>query len=212
MQREAILRDPDWKDGAYDGEQPPATGMRIARKLGTMTYRSAAEWKQRFGRAAGRPEEAARTPFAPEFAVQGYLETHARALRRAFDPNCYLYLSRAMDRFDLAAHGESRGAVARAGRAGAGDRGRVGHAVRDRRAACACGDFDRAGITTRFAPLPCIEGHDSFLIDLESFGSEIGTFSPVRTALTLEIRVRNNKLSRVTPAACHLGHTMAFVK
>ena len=44
IQREAILRDPDWSGGAYTDERPPATGMRIARKLGMMTYRSAAEW------------------------------------------------------------------------------------------------------------------------------------------------------------------------
>ena len=47
------------------------------------------------------------SPFGPEFAVQSYLELHARRFVRAFDPNCYLYLSRAMDRFDLADHGES---------------------------------------------------------------------------------------------------------
>ena len=50
IQREAILRDPDWRGGAYTDERPPATGMRIARKLGMMTYRSAAEWRERFGR------------------------------------------------------------------------------------------------------------------------------------------------------------------
>ena len=59
---------------------------------------------------------AKRRPFAPEFAIQSYLETHARRFVRAFDPNCYLYISRAMDRFDLAAHGGSnRAALARSG-------------------------------------------------------------------------------------------------
>ena len=50
IQREAILRDPDFKAGQYTAERPPETGMRIARKLGMMTYRSAAEWVERFGR------------------------------------------------------------------------------------------------------------------------------------------------------------------
>src|SRR6185312_1362121 len=109
IQREAILRDPDWHGGAYSDEHPPATGMRIARKLGMMTYRSAHEWRERFGRqpATEKPD----SPFAPEFAIQSYLEAHARRFVRAFDPNCYLYLSRAMDRFDLAEHGASIEAV-----------------------------------------------------------------------------------------------------
>src|SRR3974377_140081 len=49
-QREAILRDPDWQGGNYSVDRPPRSGMRVARKLGTITYRSAAEPRQRFGR------------------------------------------------------------------------------------------------------------------------------------------------------------------
>ena len=82
--------------------------MRIARKLGMMTYRSAAEWVRTLRPYPG-DRRTCRTaaPFGPEFAVQSYLELHARRFVRAFDPNCYLYLSRAMDRFDLGVHGET---------------------------------------------------------------------------------------------------------
>ncbi|HEV7714345.1 MAG TPA: homoserine O-acetyltransferase, partial [Steroidobacteraceae bacterium] len=105
IQREAILRDPDWNEGGYTDERPPATGMRIARKLGMMTYRSAHEWVERFGRKPVPEDLREEGPFAPEFAIQSYLEAHARRFVRAFDPNCYLYISRGMDRFDLAKHG-----------------------------------------------------------------------------------------------------------
>jgi len=178
IQREAILRDPEWKNGAYTEERPPATGMRIARKLGMMTYRSAAEWVERFGRAPAPEEMRENAPFAPEFAIQSYLETHAQRFVRAFDPNCYLYISRAMDRFDLAVHaGSNRAALARSGVEQAlviGVESDMLFAIAEQRALAA--DFTGAGITTRFAPLPCIEGHDSFLIDLESFGNEIREF------------------------------------
>jgi len=178
IQREAILRDPDWRGGNYTHEHPPATGMRIARKLGMMTYRSAAEWVERFGRAPASPEMREDSPFGPEFAVQSYLEAHARRFVRAFDPNCYLYISRAMDRFDLAAHGDSAQAVFA--------RSRIERALiigvesdmlfsiaEQRLVADAC---RAAGIDTRFARLDCIEGHDSFLIDIERFGAEIRAF------------------------------------
>jgi homoserine O-acetyltransferase/O-succinyltransferase len=178
IQREAILRDPDWQGGSYTDDRPPATGMRIARKLGMMTYRSAAEWRERFGRQPAVPELRSEDPFGPEFAIQSYLEAHARRFVRAFDPNCYLYISRAMDRFDLADHGESLEAVFRRSRVERGlvigvDSDLLFPVDEQRAVAEALG---MAGAETVFAPLDCIEGHDSFLIDLERFGGEISRF------------------------------------
>jgi homoserine O-acetyltransferase/O-succinyltransferase len=178
IQREAILRDPDWRGGAYTDEQPPATGMRIARKLGMMTYRSAHEWRVRFARQPAFEQTPQDGPFAPEFAIQSYLEAHARKFVRAFDPNCYLYISRAMDRFDLAAHGGSHSAaLARSGVEKAlviGVESDMLFALGEQEQLAKA--FEQAGATTSFAPLDCIEGHDSFLIDLERFGSEIRAF------------------------------------
>jgi homoserine O-acetyltransferase len=178
IQREAILRDPDWAGGNYTDERPPATGMRIARKLGMMTYRSAHEWIERFGRQPVRDDLREEGPFAPEFAIQGYLESHARRFVRAFDPNCYLNISRAMDRFDLAKHGGSNlAALARSGVERAlviGVASDMLFSVAEQRALA--DDCTKAGIATQFAPLDCIEGHDSFLIDIKRFTSEIRPF------------------------------------
>jgi homoserine O-acetyltransferase len=178
IQREAILRDPDWRGGAYTDEQPPATGMRIARKLGMMTYRSAHEWRERFGRQAATEPTPQDGSFAPEFAIQSYLEAHARKFVRAFDPNCYLYLSRAMDRFDLAAHGGSHSvALARSKVEKAlviGVESDMLFAIDEQERLAK--SFEQAGAITSFAPLDCIEGHDSFLIDIERFGNEMRTF------------------------------------
>lgn len=178
IQREAILRDPDWRGGAYTDERPPATGMRIARKLGMMTYRSAQEWRERFGRQTATDSSPEDGPFAAEFAIQTYLEAHARRFVRAFDPNCYLYISRAMDRFDLATHGGShRAALARSRIEQAlviGVESDMLFAIDEQRRLAQ--DFEQAGVQTAFAPLPCIEGHDSFLIDFEPFTREIRPF------------------------------------
>lgn len=176
IQREAIMRDPDWRAGAYTDEHPPATGMRIARKLGMMTYRSAHEWRERFGRqpATEQPDG----PFAPEFAIQSYLEAHARRFVRAFDPNCYLYISRSMDRFDLAAHGGSHvAALARSRVEKAlviGVESDMLFAIDEQQRLAKA--FEQAGSVTTFSPLDCIEGHDSFLIDIDRFGNEIRAF------------------------------------
>jgi homoserine O-acetyltransferase len=177
IQREAITTDPNWKNGEYTAEAPPVIGQRLARKLGTITYRSAAEWQQRFGRDPIRADMAQGTPFASEFAVQGYLESLARKWTSAFDANCYLYISRAMDRFELARHGDPVELFRRAALESAfviGVQSDLLFSVSEQQAIARM--LEAAGVKTRFAPLPCIEGHDAFLVDLPTFGREIGTF------------------------------------
>lgn len=172
IQREAVRGDPGWQNGNYPFPEPPRTGLRLARKLGTVTYRSAAEWRERFNRqpiAAGLRRS---VPFGLEFAVEGYLEAQAEKFVRTFDANCYLYLSRAMDRFDLATHASD--ALARSQLEQAliiGVESDMLFALAEQRAVA--GALESAGVPTRFAPLPCVEGHDSFLIDIEAFGVEI---------------------------------------
>ena len=143
-----------------------------------MTYRSAHEWRERFGRQPATDQFSGDGPFAPEFAVQSYLEVHARRFVRAFDPNCYLYLSRAMDRFDLAAHaGSNEVALARSRVERAlviGVESDMLFAIDEQRRLAE--SFEKAGVATTFAPLNCIEGHDSFLIDIARFGAETGAF------------------------------------
>lgn len=177
IQREAITSDPDWREGHYTSEHPPRTGLRLARKLGTVTYRSAAEWQQRFDREPIREGLEGSVPFASEFSVQGYLEIQARRFVTAFDANCYLYLSRAMDRFDLSAHGEHERVLGRAGLQAAlviGVESDLLFPIHEQSALARA--FEGAGVATRFAPLKCIEGHDSFLIDIERFGRELHRF------------------------------------
>jgi homoserine O-acetyltransferase/O-succinyltransferase len=177
VQREAILRDPDWQGGQYPREHPPRAGMRIARKLGTITYRSAAEWRVRFGREPLAGNALSMSPFAPRFAVEGYLESQAERFIRRFDPNCYLYLSSAMDRFDLAAHGGSNAAALREVTAAAlviGVQSDFLFPI-DEQAAIAEA-FRANGRDVRFAPLPSLEGHDAFLVDIPRFDAEIRAF------------------------------------
>lgn len=97
LQREAILKDVNFNDGNYSSDQWPTQGMKQARKLGMLSYRSAEEWKEKFPRSLRqRPHK----PFGIEFPVEGYLEHHAEKFVHQFDPISYIYLSRAMDWFD----------------------------------------------------------------------------------------------------------------
>lgn len=177
VQREAVMRDPDWQGGHYRPEQPPRNGMRLARKLGTITYRSAAEFSQRFARTPIAPAALQASQFAPRFAIESYLEAQAERFVRVFDPNCYLYLSSAMDRFDLAEHGGSFEAALREVRAEAlviGVESDMLFAIGEQAAIARA--FEQNGIPTRFERLPSLEGHDSFLIDIPRFGAALSRF------------------------------------
>ena len=97
LQREAILKDVNFRNGYYSKSEWPVEGMKLARKLGMLSYRSAIEWRERFPRGLKqRPNQ----PFGIEFPVESYLEYHANKFVHTFDPVSYIYLSRAMDWFN----------------------------------------------------------------------------------------------------------------
>jgi homoserine O-acetyltransferase len=103
--RRAIMADSNWRGGAYAAEGVfPADGLAIARMVGMVTYHSKESMALRFGRGpATRP--GLYPSFGPTFDVEGYLHYHGAALVRRFDANSYLYLTRAMDLYDLARDG-----------------------------------------------------------------------------------------------------------
>jgi len=187
VQREAVMSDPAWSRGNYpDNERGPQAGMRVARKMGTITYRSADEWRGRFARSGLSPvgkqavaRALQRVPegFGPRFAVETYLEAQAERFVRVFDPNCYLYLSRAMDCFDIADYGAPEQALAKAGLSSAlviGVESDFLFAVEEQ--AGIARHLSGAGVDTTFARLPSIEGHDAFLVDLPRFDAAIRGF------------------------------------
>ncbi len=178
LQREAIRLDPQWNGGDYSEEHYPEAGMRIARKLGVVTYRSSLEWDGRFGRVRLDGEQRPDDPFGFEFQVESYLEGHARRFVRQFDPNCYLYLSRSMDWFDLA---EYAGSVEAAlGKLGLQRSLAIGVSTDilfplQQQEQIALG-LKEAGVDSHFAPLDCPQGHDAFLVAIDEFGAAIGGF------------------------------------
>ena len=166
-----IRKDPVWAGGDYRPDAGPITGMRLARKLGMITYRSATEWEQRFGRERSAEETESGDGFALDFEVESYLEHHANKFTGQFDANCYLYLSRASDLFDLADHG---GSIAAALSRVETERVLVIGVTTDflfpfkQQLELARG-FEAAGRRVNLVELPSIQGHDSFLVDMDRF-------------------------------------------
>ncbi len=179
LQREVIRSDPAWQGGRYAPGPGPRDGMRIARKIGLMSYRSALEWEQRFGRERREPDAGEVPAFGIEFQVESYLDANARKFVDGFDANCYLYLSRAMDWFDLAEHGDGDlvGAIA----AMALRRALVVGVETDflfppRQQVELATALRQAGVDTRLELLPSVQGHDAFLVDRPRFGALLRDF------------------------------------
>lgn len=98
VQRQAVMADPDWREGRYYGESFPHRGLRVAREIGTLTYRSGPEWMERFGRSRIKDD----LPRLDEdFQVESYLAYQGDKFCLQYDPNSYLYISKAMDLFDM---------------------------------------------------------------------------------------------------------------
>ncbi|HAR63924.1 MAG: homoserine O-acetyltransferase [Candidatus Margulisiibacteriota bacterium] len=99
--RQAIIGDPHWNRGDYYHKDHPHKGLSIARMLGHITYLSDASMREKFGRKL-RGSDTYSYELLTEFQVESYLHHQGKSFTERFDANSYLYLTKAMDYFDLA--------------------------------------------------------------------------------------------------------------
>jgi homoserine O-acetyltransferase len=104
--RQAIMADPNWNGGDYYGKEPPGRGLAVARMVGHITYMSDHSMREKFGRRL-RDKEAFGFDFEVDFEVENYLRYRGSQFVGRFDANSYLYISKAMDYFDLTGGGAS---------------------------------------------------------------------------------------------------------
>lgn len=97
--RQAIMADPNWEMGNYYGHSAPAKGLAVARMIGHITYMSDISMGEKFGRNVKANKE--QFKFSPEFEVEGYLKYRGDNFVKRFDANSYLYITKAIDHFDL---------------------------------------------------------------------------------------------------------------
>jgi homoserine O-acetyltransferase len=106
------MADPSWNRGFYYGRVPPHLGMKLARQIATVTYRSGPEWEKRFGRERADPSQP--PALCPDFLIETYLDHAGEKWCLEYDANSLLYVSKAMDLFDLGKKSRSQVATKRA--------------------------------------------------------------------------------------------------
>ncbi len=170
--RQAIMADPNWRGGDYYGDRqsaatPPDAGLAVARMAAHITYLSETGLTEKFGRRL-QDRDAKTFGFDADFQVESYLRHQGLSFTGRFDANSYLYITRAMDYFDLAE--EHGGKLADAFRGSTtrfclvsfdsdwlyptAEAKRVAHAL------------NAAGAAVSFVELSAPFGHDSFLLDV----------------------------------------------
>ncbi|AIT07349.1 homoserine acetyltransferase [Sphingomonas taxi] len=175
--RQAIMADPNWQSGDYYGGEPPAAGLAVARMAAHITYLSEAGLTEKFGRRL-QAREAKSFGFDADFQVESYLRHQGLSFVDRFDANSYLYITRAMDYFDLA---EEHG-------------GLLANAFRASRARFCLVSFDTdwlyptsesrsivqalnaAGAPVSFVELSSPYGHDAFLLDAPEMNRVVDGF------------------------------------
>ena len=175
--RQAIMADPNWRGGGYYGHSAPAAGLAVARMAAHITYLSEAGLTEKFGRKL-QAREAKTFGFDADFQVESYLRYQGIAFVDRFDANSYLYITRAMDYFDLA---EEHG-------------GLLANAFRQTKARFALISFDTdwlyptresrsivqalnaAGAPVSFVELSSPYGHDAFLLEAPEMNRVVDGF------------------------------------
>lgn len=172
--RQAIMADPDWQNGNYYGKTTPAKGLAIARMIGHITYMSEASMTQKFGRRF-RADKAP-FKFGADFEVEGYLHHRGDSFVRRFDANSYLYLTKALDYFNLQ-NGYTIGSIFRGLEAKvlvvAFKSDWLYPAVQSQEIVKAC---KLAGVDASYCEVTSTYGHDSFLLETEQEGRLISGF------------------------------------
>jgi homoserine O-acetyltransferase len=184
--RRAIMADPDWRGGSYAAEGVfPSRGLAIARMVGMVTYHSKESMDFRFGRnPATRP--VLYPSFGPTFDVEGYLHYHGDALTKRFDANSYLYLTRAMDLYDVGRDG-GEGEWLRRIEAPVSLVGIRSDWLFPPGPIRALGDRLREfAIDVEYYELDSPHGHDAFLKEWEQMTRAIGSFVKGRVAEAAE--------------------------
>jgi homoserine O-acetyltransferase/O-succinyltransferase len=187
--RQAVMADPDWRNGRYLTEgTSPRRGLAVARMAAHITYLSDAALHRKFGREL-QDRKAPTFGFDADFQVESYLRHQGSIFVERFDANSYLYITRAMDYFDLAA--DYQGVLANAFRGAktrfcvvsftsdwlfpTSDARQIVHAL------------NAAGASVSFAEVVTDKGHDAFLLE------EPELFQIVRGFLEAAARARGLK-------------------
>jgi homoserine O-acetyltransferase len=172
--RQAVMSDPDWKDGGYYDSAPPSKGLAVARMIGHITYMSDTSMTEKFGRKTKADKEPFK--FSADYEVEGYLRYRGDNFVKRFDANSYLYLTKAIDNFNIL-NGNALNSIFKGLKAKVlvlsfkSDWLYPSYQSQEIVKACKL-----AGLNASYCELNSTYGHDSFLLETEQETQLVGNF------------------------------------
>ncbi len=174
--RRAIMSDPRWRGGDYYDHEMPIDGLAIARMIGHITYLSEISLEEKFGRHF-QDQNGPHFTLQPEFQIESYLDYQGATFNARFDANSYLYITKAMDYWDLPArYGSLDAALARSQAQFLLISFSSDWLYPTSESRLIADALHRLGRPFLHVDLPSTAGHDAFLIDEELQRSYIETF------------------------------------
>ncbi|MCF7871050.1 MAG: homoserine O-acetyltransferase [Candidatus Omnitrophica bacterium] len=162
--RQAIMADPDWQKGDYYNKVKPERGLAVARMMGHITYMSDVSMEKKFSRRMKNKNYS--YTFKTDFEVEGYLQYKGDSFVKRFDPNSYLYITKAMDYFDLSGKKLVAGADGNETRFMViGFKSDWLYPLYQSREIVNQLKYRRVGVT--YCEIPSTYGHDAFLLEVD---------------------------------------------
>lgn len=172
--RQAVMADPNWRNGNYYGAKIPAKGLAVARMVGHITYMSDKSMAEKFGRRI-KPNKSS-FKFSPDFEVEGYLQNRGDNFVKRFDANTYLYITKAIDYFNIL-NGHSLGDIFKGLKAKvlvlAFKSDWLYPAYQSQEIVKAC---KLTGVEATYCEIESTYGHDAFLLEIKHEAELIGHF------------------------------------
>lgn len=175
--RQAIYMDPRWKNGDYYEGEPPRDGLALARMVAMITYQSDASMWSKFGRELMNAGWDQIYELGTQFQVESYLHYQGEKLVERFDANSYIYLTRALDLFDLGrGRGGYRQALAsiRVPTLVVGISSDILYPTHQQREMAAI--LAEEGVDVEYREIDCPYGHDGFLIEVQQMTEVLQAF------------------------------------
>ena len=175
--RQAIYSDPNWNQGDYyDNGQRPDAGLAVARMIGHITYMSERSLEQKFGRRLQNRRELT-YKFETDFAIESYLHYQGFKFTERFDANSYLYITKALDYYDLAQdHGSIETAVAKTQARFLVISFTSDWLYTDEQARSLTDALREIGRPVEYHRVTANFGHDSFLVEVDTMNTLVGGY------------------------------------
>lgn len=175
--RQAIYADPNWNNGAYyDSPRRPDAGLAVARMIGHITYMSETSLEQKFGRRLQERTELAYS-FVTDFAVESYLQYQGFKFTERFDANSYLYITKALDYYDVSdGYGSLEAALTRTTANFLVVSFTSDWLYTDEQSRELVDALRALGKPVEYQRITAHFGHDSFLVEVDKMGAVVGDY------------------------------------